>query len=120
MDIKQIRIENLLTLIEEFGGSREKFAELLGYQDVNYLNQLVRGHGSFGGKTAKKISLKLGKDAGWLDRIHKPEKLSSEAGSGDFSEIEKEYLDMFRQLNDEDKNRILAAGLTFIASAKNR
>lgn len=70
MDIKQIRVGNLNGLLKCFDGSREDFAIKCGYSDVNYLNQLLTGKGSFGSRTAKKISLAFGKDGGWLDRSH--------------------------------------------------
>lgn len=70
MDIKQIRIRNLRRILDDFEGGREEFAKKVGYSDVNYLNQLLTGHGSFGTRTAKKISRALNKDDGWLDRVH--------------------------------------------------
>ena len=68
MDIKEIRIANLNRLLREFDGSREEFAKLCGYDGVNYFNQLLSGHGSFGNRTAKKISHALNRDGGFLDR----------------------------------------------------
>jgi hypothetical protein len=70
VDIKDIRVKNLNGLLISSGLSRELFAESLGYKDVNYLNQLLAGKGSFGSGTARKIAVALGKDSGWLDRVH--------------------------------------------------
>lgn len=68
MTRKQTRVNNLLLLSEKYG--RATIAERLGYEDTNYVNQLCRGHGSFGDKTAEKIESAFGLEAGWMDVAH--------------------------------------------------
>jgi hypothetical protein len=70
MEIKQIRIQNLSFLADKLG--RSVVAAKMGYEDTNYLNQLCRGHGSFGSRTARKIEVALKLDVGWMDIIHSP------------------------------------------------
>jgi len=68
MDIKEIRIENLKLLLEvECLGDRMALAKRLGKDDVNHLNQLLTGHGSFGSRVARGIESKLGKPKGWME-----------------------------------------------------
>lgn len=69
MEIKEIRVHNLLLLAEKFG--RNIVAERLGYSDTNYLNQLCSGHGSFGNATARKVEKAFGYSTGWMDNFHK-------------------------------------------------
>lgn len=66
MDITQIRRANL-QLLADHAESRLELAAKIGYADTNYLNQLLSGHGSFGGRTARKIEQALGLKDGWMD-----------------------------------------------------
>jgi hypothetical protein len=68
MTLKEIRVRNGFYWAEKYG--RTKLAEMLGYPDVGYLNQLVKGHGSFGDKTARKFEQAIGLDELWMDRPH--------------------------------------------------
>ena len=75
MDVVEKRRLNIVYLADKKYG-RAMLAEMLGYQDTNYLNQLCKGFGSFGGRTARKIEVKLGLTHGWMDDIH-PETMDS-------------------------------------------
>lgn len=65
MIVKDIRVRNINLLSEQMG--RKKLAELLGYEDTGYVNQLCRGLGSFGDTTARKIEDRLNLGSGWMD-----------------------------------------------------
>lgn len=41
-----------------------------GFEDSNYFNQLVKGHGSFGPKTAERIEKAMEKTPGWMSEKH--------------------------------------------------
>ena len=75
VDINKTRIANLKVLVK--GYSRIEFAKKIGYQNTNYLNQLLIGAGSFGNTTARKIEKNLGLPEGALDdsSIHGNENL---------------------------------------------
>lgn len=49
---------------------RGTLAKMMGYADTAYLNQLCGGHGSFGGRTARKLEKVLGLSEGDFDVIH--------------------------------------------------
>ena len=68
MEVKEIRQRNVFELAEYFG--REDLAEMLGYPDAGYLNQIARGASKIGDRTARKIEKVLGKPVGWLDHLH--------------------------------------------------
>lgn len=68
MDVVQIRKQNINRLAEKYG--RGGLADKLGYKDTIYINQLCGGHGSFGGRTARKIEAALNLEHGWMDAIH--------------------------------------------------
>lgn len=68
MDISDIRRANILALAEKH--SRSVLAKKLGYSDTIYINQLCGGHGSFGGRTARKIEKSLNLADGWMDQLH--------------------------------------------------
>lgn len=70
MDAKAIRVKNLNNLLDQDGGDRSAFAQKLGYSDVNYFNQIVKGIGSFGDRTARKIEKALNLEHGYMDRVH--------------------------------------------------
>ena len=53
LSIKQIRQKNFSNICDNLG--RGVVAEKMGYKDTVYINQLCGGHGSFGGRTARKI-----------------------------------------------------------------
>ena len=69
MDISEKRQINMKFLADT-NSTRAELAEKLGYQDTNYVNQLVRGFCSLGNRTARKIEVKLGLPHGWMDEIH--------------------------------------------------
>ena len=71
MEIKEIRIENLNLLLES--NSRKNLAESMGYSDTNYINQICKGHGSFGSATARRIEAAIQLPKGWMDVRHKQE-----------------------------------------------
>lgn len=71
MTVSEIRRQNILTWAEKIG--RSCLAERLGYKDTTYINQLCAGHGSFGGRTARKIESALGLAPGWFDLLHPDE-----------------------------------------------
>lgn len=68
-EVKDIRKTNINTLSEKYG--RDALASKLGYPDTVYINQLCRGHGSFGGSTARKIEAAFDLPNGWMDQPHK-------------------------------------------------
>ena len=68
MKIEDIRRQNILFWAEKLG--RAALAEKIGYRDTIYLNALCGGHGSFGGRTARKIEKALDLPPGWFDQVH--------------------------------------------------
>lgn len=68
MTIEDIRRANIRFWAEKLG--RATLAEKLGYKDTIYINQLCAGHGSFGGRTARKIERALSLPEGWFDVSH--------------------------------------------------
>lgn len=68
LSLKQIRVKNLELLCNLHG--RDAVRQKLGYDDTNYFNQLVTGHGAFGPRTAAKVEKAFGKPVGWLSESH--------------------------------------------------
>ncbi|WP_019304061.1 S24 family peptidase [Xanthomonas oryzae] len=81
MDIADIRLENLRLvidqLIEQGFKTRKEQAQRLGDFSSSYLSQLLAGK-PIGREVARKISLVMDRDTGWMDRPHAP---SSQADS---------------------------------------
>lgn len=73
MDIKQIRLANLLSLIEEFGGAKhgqiKRFADKIG-ADPTYISLIKNGHRSMGDQLARQYEKACGKPHGWMDQMH--------------------------------------------------
>jgi len=69
MDVNDKRRLNIKYLADIKYG-RIALAEMLGYQDANYLNQLCGGFGNFGTRTARKIESCLSLPHGWMDNSH--------------------------------------------------
>lgn len=113
MQIKEIRISNLnLILKEQFLGDRETMARNCGWDGVGYINQLIRGHGSFGDKAARSIEKGTGKPKGWMDTLqNKGEQAIKEPDqlySFDLPEESKRLLTLFNLLNNENKKLALS------------
>ena len=68
-NIRKIRQYNFTYLATKYE-SRAEYAKKLGYQDANYINQLVNGHTGIGNQTAKKIETVEGLEKGWLSIPH--------------------------------------------------
>ncbi|MBN49957.1 MAG: hypothetical protein CMN85_10480 [Spongiibacteraceae bacterium] len=68
MDVIEKRKRNFCALCDKH--SRGTIAQKMGYSDTNYVNQLYKGHGSFGGKTARKVESALNLPLGWMDELH--------------------------------------------------
>ncbi|AJQ86221.1 S24 family peptidase [Xanthomonas oryzae pv. oryzicola] len=76
MDIAAIRLNNLRLvidhLIEQGCRTRKDQAQRLGdFMSSSYLSQLLSGK-PIGNEVARKISLVMERDAGWMDRPHTP------------------------------------------------
>lgn len=67
--VKQIRRFNLLYLVSQAGG-RLEFAERLGYENANYINQLIGGFINIGPTTGRKIETAGEVTPGWLNEAH--------------------------------------------------
>lgn len=72
MDIREIRSRNFRHLVEALESKgitkrRDQGAQLGGFLSPSYVSQLLGGK-YIGDDVAKKISLALGKDHGWMDR----------------------------------------------------
>ena len=65
MDINEIRIKNLLSVIDNFKNLAE-FARTYNI-DANYMSMLIHHHRSFGEKTARKLEISMSKPIGFLD-----------------------------------------------------
>jgi len=106
MDANQIRRLNINHLAEKLG-DRGELARRLGYEDTNYLNQLCKGHGSFGDRTARKIEQSLGLKRGWMDHFHyqdySPKLLAGSISEQlrDYPELQEPGLETFTELVDE-------------------
>lgn len=68
MDIYEIRTLNLTVWARKYG--RNALAEMLGYQDVNYLNQVLSGNTNAGANAPRKWEAKLDLKRGWFDVPH--------------------------------------------------
>lgn len=79
--VNEIRKANIRFWADKIG--RQTLADKLGYKDTIYINQLCGGHGSFGGRTARKIEQALDLPVGWFDQPHNadsPDRLSAIIG----------------------------------------
>ena len=56
-------------LANQYNG-RAEFAEKLGYDSPNYINQIAAGHLGIGHKTAKRIEEAEGLPSGWMSRAN--------------------------------------------------
>jgi len=81
VEVDKTRRANLRSLIARFG--KDLVCAKAGYQDHNYLNQLVAPSepGSFGARTARKIESGLKLPKGWMDQPHE------DAGNGQDSDV---------------------------------
>lgn len=69
MDVTETRRLNARYLADK-KYSRQFLAQKLGYSDTNYINQILSGHSSMGGRTARKFEANLDLSNGWMDRPH--------------------------------------------------
>lgn len=76
-DVKEIRYRNFMYLANKYNG-RAEFAEKLGYDKPNYINQIAARHLGIGPRTAKRIEDAEGLPRGWLGTPH-PQKWGIEA-----------------------------------------
>jgi len=70
MEIKDIRVQNLQALRAKYGKPRIIACD--PEWTPNYVNQLLRGIGSFGNAAARKIEEGLKLPKGWLSQHHEP------------------------------------------------
>lgn len=68
MDINEIRLNNLLILIERFRTDKE-FCEAVGIS-ATYLPQVKAGTKRLGEVIARRIENAMGLEHGWLDQVH--------------------------------------------------
>jgi Peptidase S24-like len=68
MDNKEIRLTNLLALVDE-AGSKTELARRVG-TNANYLTQITTGHRSVGDDLARDLEKGMSKAPGWLDHVH--------------------------------------------------
>ena len=94
--------------------SRNQLAHLLGYPDVNYLNQIVKGHGAFGPKTAARFEDKLKLGEGWMDTPHPA--LWAELGE-DKVDMEEVIADILEGMSTKDLATILDMSLSRLKSS---
>jgi len=66
MDVQKTRIRRLKQVISEKSGSAAAFARAHGIE-ASYLSQLINQHRSFGERAARKMEMKAGLPAGYLD-----------------------------------------------------
>lgn len=75
---------------------RDQLAQDLGYQDTNYLNQVVRGHTPLGNGNAKKWAERLGLPPGWFDReIENNDEAVSDVGPKPYQRGEQEFRELY-------------------------
>jgi len=67
LTVREIRHKNFMYLANQYNG-RAEFAEKLGYDNPNYINQIAAEHLGIGHKTAKRIEEAEGLPAGWMSR----------------------------------------------------
>lgn len=67
MDLSERRRWWVAYLAEQRG--RDALAQELGYQDTNYLNQVISGHATLGNGNAKKWQERLALRPDWFDRL---------------------------------------------------
>lgn len=68
MTVENIRRENIKYWADKLG--RKVLAKRAGYDDTIYINHLVNGNGSFGGRTARKLEKALELYEGNFDTLH--------------------------------------------------
>ena len=95
MNIKEIRTQNLLQLIEDAGSMQalaERAQRVEETINANYLSQLKNGTKGMGDKYARKLESALGLPTDWMDSDH------NEAGAGkiDLKAIENAFILMPR------------------------
>lgn len=71
-DVKEIRYKNFMYLANKYNG-RAEFAEKLGYDNPNYINQIAARHLGIGPRTASRIEDAEGLPRGWLGTPHPQE-----------------------------------------------
>lgn len=69
MHIREVRRLNLLYLAD-VEMTRGELAARMGYDNTNYLNQLVKEHANIGDATAAKVEEAAKKPASWMDTPH--------------------------------------------------
>ena len=101
MDIRDIRLANLKTLIRErAGGNNAKFVELAGLESHTALLHVTgpRRTRNLGSRLARKIEHNLNLGAGWMDRDHSTEAGSATPGDGGRVERALRFYDSVEKL----------------------
>ena len=111
MRLREIRKLNFVYLADEVYG-RQKLADLLGYENTNYLNLLAKGHSNIGDETAEKIEQATKRPPGWMDTPH-----PSLWGQDSFEAL-KFTDDLLKSLTAADLARLVELTLREISSRK--
>jgi hypothetical protein len=112
MDAREIRRLNLRYLADKYG--RDKLAQKLGYNDVNYLNQVLGKHVNIGPRAPRNWETALDLEQGWFDIQHL--ELWDNTASREIAEPSKTYLsravselstdELMEMLSEEQKREL--------------
>ena len=111
MDATEIRRLNANYLADKRYG-RQELSGKLGYQDNNYLNQLLGGHSPMGGRTARKFESSLGLPEGWMDTPH------PDLWGRDDMEVAMYTERLLGSLSSADLSRLIDSALKIIRERK--
>lgn len=109
MEIKEIRRENLLVLLEEFG-TATSLASAAG-TDAAYISQIKskKTKREIGDNLARRLEKAGGKTRGWMDQLHRHQKEAESHGGGALNREERVMIDVIRQLHPKERTRFWEA-----------
>ena len=110
MEAKEIRLLNAQYLTDKHG--RQEASAKLGYQDNNYLNQILGGFSPMGGRTARRFEDAFDLPNGWMDTPH------PDLWGRDDMEIAMYTEKLLGSLSSADLSRLIDTALKIIRKRK--
>lgn len=115
MDVKQVRRENLLSLLGRY--PRRDLCQRTGLA-TSEISALVAGRQELSDRTARQIETNVGLPTGWMDLAHFPSNLPAEGNSGALSLEEQVLLVKFHQLSPAERVHIRAVIDAFLGAKR--
>lgn len=115
MDVKQLRRENLLSLLGQY--PRRDLCQRTGLA-TSEISALVAGRQELSERTARQIEANLGLPKGWMDLVHSPSKSQAEGNPEALPLDEHVLLAKFRQLNPTEQVHVRAIIDAFLAAKR--